>query len=338
MSRKKANAKLYMNDKVKWVKGELTIEQSPEDYLYANGIYPTKILPEDLPEWYVFGYIYKRHGYLSAKGVKHLQYVPNFTIKNHLHKYDTLYISYDKPIEPYENEGGSIWYKGYDDAVGSHMIADFAKAAGKYSDYDVKEILSEIERKRAWYYENNPESRKRAEILVSASDEDGTDDCNIAPDFGRRLPYRGNEYILGGCGGKKSFFDNAFCVPVKYTTEQIKAACVKIYRDLARHDLAGKVRKYAVKMGIEPNEIKISGTKVPLGSCSENKVLTFSWRLVMGKEEVIDYVVVSALAQIKEPSRSPNFWSIVESVLPDYKERRDRLRYFIEQVKSEDWI
>ena len=337
MSRKKTTAKLYMNDKIKWVKRELTIEKLPEDYLYANGIHPTKILPEDLPEWYVYGYIYKRHGYLSAKGVKHLLYVPNYTVKNHLHKYDTLYISYDKPIEPYKDERGSIWYKGYDDAVGSHMIIDFAKAAGKYSGYDVDGILNEIERKRAWYYENNPESRTKADI-ISISNETETNDCNIAPDFGRRLPYRGIEYILGGCGGKKPFFDNAFCVPVKYTTEQIKSACVKIYRDLARRDLTEKVQKYAAEIGVEPNEIKISGAKAPLGNCSENKSLTFSWRLVMGKDEVIDYVVVSTLAQIIEPNRSPKFWSLVESVLPDYNERRDRLRFFIERVKTEDLI
>jgi len=44
------------------------------------------------------------------------------------------------------------------------------------------------------------------------------------------------------------------------------------------------------------------------------------------------------LAQIIEPNRSPKFWSHVENVLPDYIERRDRLRSFIERVKAEDWI
>ena len=30
----------------------------------------------DLPEWYVYGYFYKRHGYMSAKGIKYLAYRP----------------------------------------------------------------------------------------------------------------------------------------------------------------------------------------------------------------------------------------------------------------------
>lgn len=42
--------------------------------------------------------------------------------------------------------------------------------------------------------------------------------------FGRRLPYQGNTYLLGGIGGKKAFFDNCFCVPVNYYDDQIKAA------------------------------------------------------------------------------------------------------------------
>jgi len=156
MGKKKINATLYMKSKIVFVKRELTVKSDPNGYLYAYGKYPTKILPEDLPEWFIYGYMYKRHGYISAKGVKHLCYIPNYFVDNHLHKYDTLYISYDKEIEPYKTEHGSIWYKGYDNAVGSHLIVEFVRAVGKYSDYDVSDIIKEIEKKREWYYEKNP--------------------------------------------------------------------------------------------------------------------------------------------------------------------------------------
>ena len=148
-----------MESKISWINRELTIIEDPDGYLFACGRYRTKILPADLPEWYVYGYMYKRHGYLSAKGVKHLLYVPNYTVENHLYKYDTLYISYKDKIEPYENDHGSIWYRGYDDAVGSWLIVDFAKAAGKYSGYDVSDIIKETKRKQEWFYEHNPERR-----------------------------------------------------------------------------------------------------------------------------------------------------------------------------------
>ena len=159
---KRINSHLYMESKIKFVKREFTVERDIDGYLYSDGRYLTKILPSDLPKWYVYGYLYKRHGYLSAKGVKHLIYQPNYFIKNHVFKYDTLFISYDKEITP-ENEKDRItsWYTGYDHAIGGSMLRDFVDAVGRFSDYDVTEIQEEIKRKIAFYYEHNPKDRPK---------------------------------------------------------------------------------------------------------------------------------------------------------------------------------
>ena len=158
MSKKTIKTTLYMESKIKFVKRELSIIRDPNGYLFSGGVHPTKILPEDLPEWYVYGYMYKRHGYISAKGVKHLLYVPNYTFDNHLHKYDNLYISYGTEIEPYQTEWGYTWYKGYDYVIDGSLMVSFIEAVKKYSDYDVTDIQREAERKRAWYYERNPKT------------------------------------------------------------------------------------------------------------------------------------------------------------------------------------
>jgi len=142
--------------KSKFSQKGLAIEHDPQGYLFSEGKYRTKILPEDLPEWYVYGYLYKRHGFISAKGVKHILYVPNYTFDNHLHKYDALFISYGAEIEPYQTEDSfSSWYKGYDYVIDGALMVEFVEAAGKFSSYDVREIQREIERKRAWYHERN---------------------------------------------------------------------------------------------------------------------------------------------------------------------------------------
>ena len=326
MNKKHISAALYMESKIKYRK-EFTVLTDPNGYLYADGVYPTKILPEDLPEWYVHGYMYKRHGYMSAKGVKYLLYNPNYTFHNHLFKYDSLFISYNEPIEPYEDEHGLHWYKGYDHVLSGPVLVNFVEAAKKYSGCDTSGIFEEIVRKKEFYYEKNPDAYK-ADYKSPISDE-----------FGRRLPYRGRAYILGGDGGRKSFFDNCFCVPVNYSSEQIKAACVNIYRDLARRDLTEKAREFAFKMEIKPpNAVKINGAKTALGSCSDSQTLSFSWRLVTGEDDVIDYVIVSTLAYIIEPKRTEDYWKIVENIIPDYKERQERLRCLQERLKAEDWI
>ena len=53
-------------------------------------------------------------------------------------------------------------------------------------------------------------------------------------------------------------------------------------------------------------------------------------------EEIIDYVIVHELCHIKEMNHSRRFWNEVESILPDYKERRKWLKLngniFIERM------
>jgi len=159
----------------------------------------------------------------------------------------------------------------------------------------------------------------------------------LSEKFGSRLPYRGVYYILGGDGGRKSFFDNAFCVPVTYSSEQITSACIRIYRELARRDLTAKVQEYAAKVGVNPTGLKINGAKTCLSSCSAKNNLSFSWRLIMMDDDVIDYVVVYELMHILEDKHSPKFWEIIEDILPEYKIRQAKLKELKDKFAKENW-
>jgi len=144
---------LYLKSKFVQKNGGLYAEEDPDGFLYSLGKYRTKILPQDLPEWFVYGYMYKRHGYMSAKDVRHLLYVPNYTFENHLHKYDMLYISYDEPITPFESGLSGIHYNGYKHVLSGPVLPDFMNAVGQFSDIDTCFIQSEIKRKRNFYEE-----------------------------------------------------------------------------------------------------------------------------------------------------------------------------------------
>jgi len=152
MNRKRISSTLYTETKYKHGR----FEKDPNGFLFSECVYPTKIKPEDLPKWFVEGYVYKRWGYVSAKGVKHMLYRPNYSFTNHLFKDDALYISYDQPIVEHADNGISPWYEGFENCVGGPMIVEFLYAAEKYSGYDITKIEAEIEKKKAWYFENNP--------------------------------------------------------------------------------------------------------------------------------------------------------------------------------------
>lgn len=82
----------------------------------------------------------------------------------------------------------------------------------------------------------------------------------------------------------------------------------------------------ALRMGVDYGRITIREQKTRWGSCSSKGNLNFNWKLVLLAPELLDYVVVHELAHRREMNHSKNFWKIVEAELPDYRERRRRLK------------
>ncbi len=155
---------------------------------------------------------------------------------------------------------------------------------------------------------------------------------------GDTVLYRGRQCTILEKDGNRAGFDGEnFFVPRDLTPEQIKHACVQVYRMLAKRDLIEKTLAFAKQMSVTPCSVKVNGAKARWGSCSSNKSLNFSWRLIMAQDGVIDYVVVHELAHITEMNHSKRFWAIVEDVFPDYRERKAQLKELRQRLGGEDW-
>ena len=105
------------------------------------------------------------------------------------------------------------------------------------------------------------------------------------------------------------------------------------YKRQAKEYLQQKCRYYSEKMGLTPAAVKINSARTRWGSCNKNGEINFTFRLILAPEELIDYVVVHELAHLQEMNHSSAFWSVVGRTMPDYKERRKKLRDFQHQVE-----
>lgn len=157
MNRFKRNR--YSIEKIVFINHQHQYIKSDDGTLYA-GCNRTKILPQDLPEWYVYGRYYKRLGYMSTKGITDLLYVPN-RYMNHFLKDDTLYIAYSGKItenpEPVRSGEYRNEYVGYDERVCGSEIISILKGAREHSDYDISGIIEQLREKKDWLIQKYPD-------------------------------------------------------------------------------------------------------------------------------------------------------------------------------------
>jgi predicted metal-dependent hydrolase len=86
---------------------------------------------------------------------------------------------------------------------------------------------------------------------------------------------------------------------------------------LARHELSRRARIYAARIGRPIARIGVRDTRSRWGSCSAKGCLSFSWRLVLAPEPIVDYVVAHEVAHLAEMNHGPRFWRLVQTLTPD---------------------
>ncbi len=62
------------------------------------------------------------------------------------------------------------------------------------------------------------------------------------------------------------------------------------------------------------------------GSCSTNRNITISTRILLAPADVIDYVCIHELAHLIEPNHSQRFWQLVRQAMPDFRDKERWLK------------
>ncbi len=97
---------------------------------------------------------------------------------------------------------------------------------------------------------------------------------------------------------------------------------IEWYKREAKEIIVKRVNSYSQKLFLFPKSIRITSARSRWGSCSRGNRLSFSWRVILAPLAIVDYILIHELAHIKEKNHSRPFWRYVESILPDYRERR----------------
>ena len=126
--------------------------------------------------------------------------------------------------------------------------------------------------------------------------------------------------------GRRIFISIGRHLNQKGKKEIIKNILVKWYYAQSAEIISQRVKRYGEQLGITLPDIIIKDQKKRWGSCSNNGVLRFNWKITMAPVSIIDYIVVHELCHLKIKNHSSDFWKRVSFALPDYRERREWLK------------
>jgi predicted metal-dependent hydrolase len=119
--------------------------------------------------------------------------------------------------------------------------------------------------------------------------------------------------------------------------ENERARLAAAYKAQARREIPARTITLAQTMGVTPASVKIGSARTRWGSCNAKGALNFSWRLILAEQDLIDYVIVHELAHLRQLNHSRAFWDIVARYVPDYKQRRARLKDLSRRLTLEGW-
>ncbi|HBJ2611226.1 TPA: M48 family metallopeptidase [Clostridium botulinum] len=106
----------------------------------------------------------------------------------------------------------------------------------------------------------------------------------------------------------------------------IKDNLEKFYKEKAVKVLKERTDYYSNILKVAPKNIVIKNQKTLWGSCSSKGNINYNYKIVMAPLKILDYIVVHELCHLVHMNHSKDFWQLVESIIPDFKERRNWLK------------
>ena len=115
-------------------------------------------------------------------------------------------------------------------------------------------------------------------------------------------------------------------VSAKASTAQIRDCVQAWLMRQARELFEARLNHFAPLLGVEWKKLSLSNAGTRWGSARVDGAIRLNWRLIHLSPSEIDYVVAHELSHLRVMNHSAQFWETVRSVMPDYAQRRQRLK------------
>ncbi len=133
---------------------------------------------------------------------------------------------------------------------------------------------------------------------------------------GATIPVLGVAHLVrndpGRLRGVTRIADGTIVVPG--APEHLPRRLTDFLKAEARREIGRRVSSKAEVLGEKIAALTLRDTRSRWGSCSGRGRLTFSWRLILAPDFVLDYVVAHEVAHLREMNHSRRFWDVCASL------------------------
>ncbi|WP_421692960.1 M48 family metallopeptidase [Aestuariivirga sp.] len=152
---------------------------------------------------------------------------------------------------------------------------------------------------------------------------------------GHVLSLRGLEHEIHHAAGRRGVVtaDSERClIHVPGELPHVPRRLLDFLKSEARADLTRASRRYAALMGVSFRRITIRDQRSRWGSCSAAGDLSYSWRLILTPDYVLDYVAAHEVAHLRHLDHSARFWRLVLTHCKDATRAKNWLRFHGQDV------
>jgi len=140
--------------------------------------------------------------------------------------------------------------------------------------------------------------------------------------LGAQIPFRGESHVIrqGEKGRAPVWIEHdgeERVIRVSGESAHVPRRVLDFLKREARKTLDARAVHYSALLEIKPRRITVRDTASRWGSCSTGRSLSFSWRLILAPDFVLDYVVAHEAAHLREMNHGARFWRLVGQMIAD---------------------